>query len=60
MKQNKSIQIFFFLVFLLPLKLFAQQDVDITGVWKGQLYDKVTAQMRLVLRHLKYGRKLIR
>jgi len=44
MKQNKSVRIFLLLVFLFPLKLFAQQDIDITGVWKGQLFDDTTSQ----------------
>lgn len=45
MKQNKSARFLFILFFILPLKLFAQQDVDITGVWKGHLFNDTTSQL---------------
>ena len=39
-KSNAAMK-FLFLIFLLPLKLFAQ---DITGVWTGTLYNDTTKQ----------------
>ncbi len=42
MKNNRCYQFFFVLLLLLPLKIFAQQLPDITGLWKGELYDDTT------------------
>src|SRR5579862_5504854 len=42
MKKNKFIKIIFFLLFLLPLRSLAQEDI--TGLWKGTLYNDTTKE----------------
>jgi hypothetical protein len=45
MKKNKLLKLIGALLFFVPLHLFAQQEtIDITGLWKGQLYNDTTKQ----------------
>jgi hypothetical protein len=45
MKKNKFLKLISVVFFLVPLHLFAQQqEQDITGLWKGSLYDDTTQQ----------------
>ena len=44
MKRKKAFKLICILFFLSPLHLFAQQQPDITGLWKGELYDDTTKQ----------------
>src|ERR1700749_704556 len=39
---TKNLLIFFLIVSLFPAKLLAQQNQDITGLWKGTIYNDTT------------------
>ena len=52
---NPTTMKFLFVIFLLPLQLFAQ---DITGVWTGTLYNDSTKQLKYELAISEYNGKL--